>query len=279
MSIHRSPRRDGSHNLLASGRVPTPTLQFLHCKSCRIRTIASWSNLFRRGTFVLCYRPAMARKWITPVSIIVFILGIGMVVWSLSRTSGSTTSPTQESSVTSVGASDSDTSSTSTTTGGATPTLVPGSSSTASSTATTRAPSSSSAPTSVVPSVTVRPVSPGASAVVTTTLAPLSVPPLALTPGVVAPPACVSFADCAQKMFSEWLAGGTGARTRAQNYGTPEAVRALFEFRTIGVVWNPTVIRSTSLKWVAAATSHPKGIEFNFTSGQTGFKVQSVVWY
>jgi hypothetical protein len=80
-------------------------------------------------------------------------------------------------------------------------------------------------------------------------------------------------------MFTEWLSGGSGARTRALSYGTSAAVSALFERRTIGVTWDPTVRRSTALKYVAAASSHPKSIEFIFTSGQSGYKVQSVEWY
>jgi hypothetical protein len=53
--------------------------------------------------------------------------------------------------------------------------------------------------------------------------------------------------------------------------------------RTVGVAWEPTVFRSTALKYVASGTSAftamAKGIEFVFTSGQSGYKVQSVAWF
>ncbi|MFM8857908.1 MAG: hypothetical protein ACKOI2_12050 [Actinomycetota bacterium] len=118
------------------------------------------------------------------------------------------------------------------------------------------------------------------------TAAPLSVPPVAVTPAIVEPPACSSYADCAQKLFTEWLNGGSGARTRAQSFGTSAAVSALFERRTIGVTWDPTVRRSTALKYVATGTVTVPGsdrgstaIEFVFTSGQSGYKVQSVAWF
>jgi hypothetical protein len=109
------------------------------------------------------------------------------------------------------------------------------------------------------------------------------IPPVAVTPALVAPPACSSYADCAQKLFTEWRIGGSGARTRALSYGTSSAVNALFELRTIGVTWDPTVYRSTALKYVASgtvtSTGNSKAIEFVFTSGQSGYKVQSVAWF
>jgi hypothetical protein len=105
------------------------------------------------------------------------------------------------------------------------------------------------------------------------------IPPVAVTPALVAPPACSSYADCAQKLFTEWRIGGSGARTRALSYGTSSAVNALFELRTIGVTWEPTLIRISATKYIAAASSHPKSIEFLFTAGQSGYKVQSVAWF
>lgn len=230
----------------------------------------------------------------TPVSIIVFVLGIAMVVWSLTRSGDSTTSTVPDRSVVSEEDADSGSSGTAIAQGSmSTPDSTAATASsgvTVSSSATTpaptRAPGSPSTPTTVAPSVTVRPLSPGAGAgagAATTTVAPLSIPPLVATPGTIAPAACTSFKDCAQKLFDAWESSDRNAKTQALNYATPEAVNTLFYVRTIGVVWEPTVFRSTALKYVASGTvtttGRAKAIEFIFTSGQSGYKVQSVVLY
>jgi len=237
----------------------------------------------------------MPRKLLTPVSIGVFILGIAMVVWSLTRGSDSSAAPS-DSRVTSTVSLAADSATDASDPFASTPSSdsIPDSSSGAASpsrspvatTATAGASTSGTSPSVAPPAATVRPLTPAAPVVETTvvTAAPLSIPPVVVTPAVVAPPACLSFADCAQKLFSTWLEGGSGSRTRALNYGTPAAVSALFERRTIGVTWDPTVYRSTSFKYVAVAISRPgesdgSGIEFLFTSGQSGYKVQSVVWF
>ena len=237
----------------------------------------------------------MSRKWFGPVSVVIFVLGIAMVVWSTTRGGGTTSSDGSDvgssfaassstsslmadgsAPMTSVDSTGTDTAGGAVTSpSGASATTVPGPAP-----ATLGAPPSSTptAPTlRSLPPVSVTPLAPS-----TTALSPV-IPPLAVTPGTVVAPSCSSFADCAQKLFTEWLSGGSGARTRALNYGTSSAVNALFELRTIGVTWGPTVYRSTALKYVASgtvtSTGNSKAIEFVFTSGQSGYKVQSVVWF
>ena len=159
-------------------------------------------------------------------------------------------------------------------------------------TPTTTAPRAPSTPTTAAPSVTVRPMTPGGGSIAPTTVAPptaapLSIPPVAVTPAIVEPPACSSYRDCAQKLFNAWQSSDRDAKTQALNFGTREAVNALFYVRSIGVTWDPTVRRSTALKYVATGTvtatgwedRGSKSIEFVFTRGQSGYKVQSVEFF
>lgn len=113
----------------------------------------------------------------------------------------------------------------------------------------------------------------------TSTLFLPSLPGITLAPGVIDALTCNSFQSCAQKLYNAWKAGTAATAT---NFGTPAALATLSGYSFAYVLFGPwpasvTQISPTAYQAQSMAFPMKPIIRFNFTAGQSGFKVQSVV--
>lgn len=211
--------------------------------------------------------PPMWKKALTPVSVIVLLVGVGLIVYSSvgGDDSGGDANVTEISVVdesTTTGPSDSAAPSATTVAPAAATTVAPPTSA--------ESPGSSfipSFPTIVLPSSTlVIPSLPGIS------------PSFSIAPGVIDALSCNSFQACAQKLYQSWKDGTLNTATL---YATQAAVNTLQSFAFGYGLFGPwpgnvTQTSPTTFRAKSNAPLLPRSIIFNFTAGQTGFKVQSV---
>lgn len=226
----------------------------------------------------------MWKKALTPISVIVLLVGVGLIVYSTFGDDDSNT-PTSSSELTMVVESVP----TGTVPGETAPgeTAAPavsgapsGTTLTPAAPSTTAAPSGGSPssssiffptfPTIVFPSSTLG--SPPSSFVLP------SIPGFSLAPGVIDALSCTSFQICAQKLYQSWKDGTLGTATL---YATQSAVDTLAAFSfgyAIFGPWPGSVTQISPTAFIAKSTAFiiNKTIRFNFIAGQTGFKVQSV---
>ncbi len=103
-------------------------------------------------------------------------------------------------------------------------------------------------------------------------------PGLTLSPGVIDALTCNSFQSCAQKLYDAWKAGTAATAT---NFGTPAALATLSDYTFAYTLFGPwpvsvTQVSPTVFQAKSTALFVKPTIRFNFVAGQTGFKVQSV---
>lgn len=224
----------------------------------------------------------MWKKALTPISVIVLLIGVGLIVFSTLGGDDSNGEPTSsevsalDESVppASIAGETSSPDGTGTPSESAT-TVVPATAGDASS-STSAGPGSTfffpSFPTFVLPSSTlVIPSLPVPSLVVP------SLPGLTVSPGVIGALTCNSFRNCAQKLYDAWKAN---TLLTATNFGTPGALATLngISFSLISGTWPAAVTETSPTSFVATSNRllPPTRVRFNFTAGQSGFKVQSV---
>ena len=216
--------------------------------------------------------PAMWKKALTPISIVVLLVGVGMILYS---TFGNDD------------ASDGSTSDTSVLIGDSMPessipgeTSPVGDSSAPSATSGAPAPGETAAPAASSPSSSSS-VVPTPSSIFFPTLPSFVSPPssfITIAPGLIGALTCNSFKTCAQKLYDAWK---SNSKAIATNYATAAAVNVLFAYpyTTANGTWTDFVFTEGNPNVYAASccAGAPKRIEFRFVAGQSGFKVQSVV--
>ncbi len=221
----------------------------------------------------------MLKKALTPISVIVLLIGIGLILYSTFGGDDSDDAPSSSEITLVDGATTvpGDSSAPGESSAPSGTTLAPGESTTVAPSSSTGAPGSTiffpTFPTIVFPSSTFFiPSLPPSSFIVP------SLPGVTLSPGAIDALTCNSFKNCAQKLYNAWK---SNSKAIATNFATSAAVNTLFAFPYTNAngAWTDFVFTDGNPNVYAAsccAGTTPKRIEFRFVAGQTGFKVQSV---
>lgn len=209
----------------------------------------------------------MLKKALTPISVVVLLVGVGMILYS---TLGSDDPSGGSTSDTSAVVDESVPSGTSPGQGSEAP----------SEPSAAPAPGETPAPADSAPGSSTT-AAPTPSSIFFPSLPSFISPPssfITIAPGLIGALTCNSFQSCAQKLYDAWK---SNSKTIATNYATSAAVNALFAYpyTTANGTWTDFVFTEGNPNVYAAVccAGSPKRIEFRFLAGQSGFKVQSVV--